>query len=815
MARMESTAPTWGEPFAERSTIESLRTLVAGVVEPPCESASPPPLFIADRYRRVSLLGRGGMGEVWHVHDEVLDRAVAMKVLRSELSDERGLQRFREEARIAAGLQHPGIVPVHDIGTLDDGRVWFTMKEVKGPTMEQVLVDVHRAWRMGASVGKLGFTFRRMLEAFLRVCETVAYAHAHGVVHRDLKPSNVMVADYGEVLVLDWGLARVLESNASAEDGPAVSGNARLTRAGAITGTPAYMAPEQARGELDKIGPATDVYALGATLFDLLAERPPRIEKNVLALIDATADGKPHRTPSQVSSGPPVNEALEAICLHALAHEPEHRFPDAGAMARDLAAWLDGALRTERAMALVVSADEAMREADEASAKAAALAKKAKEILDSVASNAPAADKAEGWKIEDEAAEHAEQSRAARVRGVGLLRSALSHEQDLVEAHDRLAEAFLEQHRDLEAAGRQAEARSAETELRRHDRSGHHAAYLAGTGALTVTTEPPGALVRLHRFVERSRRLEPVFEEDLGVTPLVMKPVPMGNYLITLHLEGHEEVRYPVWIRRQEHWEGRTVRLPRAGSLDPGDCYVPGGWTWLGDDRFEATLPLQRVWIEPFVVRRFPITVGEWVIFLNDLLDSGHPDRAEALQPLIDAQEPFFGRGSDGRFTGIRTDMDGWGFDVIPMGPDAPMVFVKAEMAQTYADWRADQDGVPWRLGREAEWIRAARGADQRMYPWGDQFEPSWARTRYTDDRIHFVAVGIFPTDVSVFGVRGLAGNLLDWTLDANDQLVRVGGHCSAGPVAATVTHRAPSSGGFCSANLGFRLFRSFGETVE
>ena len=193
------------------------------------------------RYQLISVLGRGGMGVVYLARDTVLEREVALKIVERP-SDE------ANEARILARLEHPGIVPVHDFGELPDGRLFYAMKRVRGDRLDRwMATERDLAQRLGV---------------FLRVCETIAFAHAHGVIHRDLKPENVMVGEFGEVLVLDWGVARL----PNAEGGSGI--------AGAIVGTPDYMAPEQARGDAG-VDHRVDVFALGAMLESIASSAAP------------------------------------------------------------------------------------------------------------------------------------------------------------------------------------------------------------------------------------------------------------------------------------------------------------------------------------------------------------------------------------------------------------------------------------------------------------------------------------------------------------------------------------------------------------
>jgi len=254
-----------------------------GTAEPPlCNPASPEMPPAADRPVRVQLLGeiaRGGMGVVIKGRDPDLGRDLAVKVLLESHKENSDLvRRFVEEAQIGGQLQHPGVVPVYELGTLGDRRPYFTMKLVKGQTLADLLAD-----RTSPADD-----LPRFLSIFEQVCQTMAYAHARDVIHRDLKPSNVMVGSFGEVQVMDWGLAKVLLKGGVVADAAAgrvevhqtviatgrVGSESNLSQAGSVMGTPAYMAPEQARGEIDQIDERADVFALGSILCEILTEQP-------------------------------------------------------------------------------------------------------------------------------------------------------------------------------------------------------------------------------------------------------------------------------------------------------------------------------------------------------------------------------------------------------------------------------------------------------------------------------------------------------------------------------------------------------------
>ena len=310
------------------------------------------------RYRLKGEVARGGQGAILRVWDEDLRRNLAMKVVLGKGEptgetphiDSKTLGRFLEEAQVTGQLDHPGIVPVHELGLDDQGQVYFTMKLVKGRDLKAIFGLVGEC--------KEGWRQTRALNVLLKVCEAMAYAHSKGVIHRDLKPSNVMVGKYGEVYIMDWGLARVLDredekdirikpqattselhtdrKEATSDDSPLI------TMDGDVVGTPAYMSPEQARGDLKAMGPHSDVYAAGAMLYHLLAGHMPYVRPgeraNNYAIWRWVNDGPPT---SLVTEAPDTPAELTAICDKAMARDPANRYPDMAALAEDLRAFLE------------------------------------------------------------------------------------------------------------------------------------------------------------------------------------------------------------------------------------------------------------------------------------------------------------------------------------------------------------------------------------------------------------------------------------------------------------------------------------------
>jgi serine/threonine protein kinase len=281
-------------------------------------SAGEVPDFSATRYALVEFLASGGMGAVYLAEDRVLGRRVAVKILEATDPDGSFAERLNKEAHVLAQLEHPGIVPVHDAGSLPDGRAFYVMKFVQGSRLDQFLGGV--------------LSLSERLRLFLRVCEAVSFAHSRDILHRDLKPSNVMVGAFGEVLVMDWGLAKVLSPNAMKSAGRTIPGavssqsaigdsavqESAATRDGIVMGTPGYMSPEQERGNASVLDQRSDVFSLGKVL-------------EFVAFSAAT------------SSGTALPKSLRAICNKATASDREQRYASVTDLAGDISRYLDGA----------------------------------------------------------------------------------------------------------------------------------------------------------------------------------------------------------------------------------------------------------------------------------------------------------------------------------------------------------------------------------------------------------------------------------------------------------------------------------------
>jgi serine/threonine-protein kinase len=759
------------------------------------------------RYALADEIGRGGMGRIVLADDGNLGRTVAMKLLIRGNDERTGLKlRFTEEAQITGQLEHPNIIPVHELGTLDDGQLFFTMKRVEGRTLRDILRGIRRKDEETVRA----FTRMRLLLAFQSVAQAVAYAHSRGVLHRDIKPDNIMLGEYGEVLLMDWGLAKIVPSMCPGDEVKSHRGTLGTwsTRHGEITGTPGYISPEQALGMVDQLDGRSDVYSLGAILYEILTLRPPHTGRDAKTIIRKLLR-EPVMPPRERAPDRDIPEALEEVALRCLASDPDQRFESVRALIDEVEGFLEGVREQEHKRRAAErhqeeAADHAERyatllgEVDRLEAEA--------EAQGLLLSPWEGAEKRRAlWSTEVRLEEARRDAAHAFASAEEAWRASLAVDPTLTEARAGLSRLYWNRFVEAESQGDARTTAYYEALLRATD-NGAYAARLEGVGRLSIDTDPGGVRAVLLRYVDRDHVRVADAPRDLGRTPVQLEELEMGSYLVILKGPGLPTTHVPVLLGRQEELTCRVRLPPLAGGGARGMVFVTGGPTMLGGDS-HASWPLraQRVHVDDFYIARLPVSCHQYLHFVNELAK----DDLEAARRRVPRR---FAEGGaifdelEGEFSIPQTDAFGEKWD-----PNWPVFGISAADAEAYCAWRGERDGVRYRLPTEQEWEKAARGVDGRFFPWGNHWEATFCRCAHSmPGRPSPAPCGSYVQDTSPFGVMDMAGGVADWTATethAGDRICR-GGSWTQLEVNARAASRHIAASDSVSPAIGFRLAR-------
>ena len=690
---------------------------------------------VGNRYKAMFVLGKGGLGEVTSCEDLVLGRTVAVKAGYTKHDGDAYSSKviLAREARIISSLEHPNIIPIYDAGIDPQRGPYYVMRQVTERTLEVLLY--HRKIAYGEAHE---YTPQRLLRYFLQVCNAVDYAHHKGVIHCDIKPANILLGEYGEVLLVDWGLAQ-----------------SRNHPLGVRGGTLGYMAPEQMDPKVERFDERTDVFALGAILYEILCGRPAFEDARNSDITTIGSDpAMVYRTPPLPStlvegSGLEVPRELEDICMRCIKVPRAERLTSVRELATAIEDYIEGSKERER------KKFEANRSADIGDE----LAERYHEFVESrpekmtvfralradVVPWASPDDKQDLWDSED----IIRVTDALQVRTFHSAVSAYERALDAVPDHPRarrgLARLYWSELQRARQRGDSLDQIAYEQLLREVD-DGTFVRELQRDGVLEIAIGEHAGTVTLAPLVENNRLLLPGTPETLGERPVARRSLAAGRYVVTA-THGAMRAHWPITLAPGAHCS-IEVAPPAACALGDDEVVVPGGRAQLGGDSLaseaEETITAD---VPTFVIQRYPVTFGEWFDFLEEL----GPVLAEAHKP--------------------RTTVGTSSWDLAKSGMiidpyKLPVFGVSAVSAEAYAAWLSQKTGKKWRLPTEIEWEKAGRGTDGRVYPWGEHFDATFCKMRDSRAGVSMVEpIGTYAADVSPYGVRDLAGGVADWCI--------------------------------------------------
>lgn len=748
------------------------------------------PVPMAERYTLGSEFGRGGGGKVVRAFDQQLERIVAMK-LPTHNNSGTGQSPLHVEASATAHLEHPNIVPIYDAGRLSTGQPFYTMRRVSGRSLREIL----QLRKQGDPHTHERWPIEELYRALTEVMHAMEYAHFRQLIHRDLKPENIMLGEFGEVYVMDWGLAQ-------RSDDPRTFTESADPKHLDTVGTPAYMSPEQASGQR-QLQPASDIYSLGVILYELVTGVvPSRRDSIIETLLAVTSD--PIAPPSKIANNL-ADEDLDAIVMRALERDPEARYPNMRAFRQALQVYLTGK-RPTTAARLLHDALQHVDAYDAGMQRSRKLRARAQRLAAAIQPSDSIADKRDFMRA-DESVEKVENENAFILeQAMDALHQALRLDPTLDEARNVLAALGWRKHQDALENLELEDSAFFRSFLKQYDISGHYAKLLDAPSQLRIFADSEGIDAFIQGIETRDRRMHFGALRYLGKVPLQVAELPRGSWRITLKQPGAPAVRVPI-SAYSEQAINLFVPTAQAERLPKGFQIVTQGSSLVGGDR-HALDPLARqlVSVPSFAVMSRHVLLLEYLEWLRSRARYDLEGTQLRLPVLANGMKLI--RGDSADTLGICLDA------LHTLNPSAtvhdpiPVVGVRAHDAEDYIRWKGSVDGRRYRLPTELEYERMARGADRRIFPWGNHFDAALCNMVLSTPggpRLH--AVGHALADVGPFGQRDLAGNVRELCLlPRRDGYVLRGGSWRSDRRACRATSRVANDADQRADDVGFRL---------